>query len=137
MQQVEVWYGIKTRKTYSLSAGGGISKIDPNSGRREMVSIGGEMTLDVAAERQFMFEHVWRRTKETFYTKTMHGVNWDSYKPDYERHLAHIGNNFEFSEMLSEMLGELNVSHSGSSYGSFVSGGDATASTRCILRPEL
>ncbi len=117
----------KDQKNIFLSAGGGISKIDPNSGRREMVSIGGEMTLDVAAERQFMFEHVWRRTKETFYTKTMHGVNWDSYKPDYERHLPHIGNNYEFAELLSEMLGELSVSHSGASYGSFNPSGDATA----------
>lgn len=117
----------KDQKNIFLSAGGSISKIDPASGKRQMVSVGGEMTLDVAAERRYMFEHVWRRTKETFYTRTMHGVNWDSYKPDYERHLAHIGNNFEFSELLSEMLGELNVSHSGSSYNSFVAGGDATA----------
>lgn len=117
----------KDQKNIFLLANGGISKIDPNSGKRESVGIGGEMTLDVSAERQFMFEHVWRRTKETFYTKTMHGVNWDSYKPDYEKHLPHIGNNFEFSELLSELLGELNVSHSGSSYGSFNPGGDATA----------
>lgn len=117
----------KDQKNIFLLANGGISKIDPNSGKRESVGIGGEMTLDVAAERQFMFEHVWRRTKETFYTKTMHGVNWDSYKADYEKHLPHIGNNFEFSELLSELLGELNVSHSGSSYGSFNPGGDATA----------
>ncbi|MFN3665486.1 MAG: S41 family peptidase [Sediminibacterium sp.] len=117
----------KDQKNIFLLANGGISKIDPNSGKRESVGIGGEMTLDVAAERQFMFEHVWRRTKETFYTKTMHGVNWDSYKADYEKHLPHIGNNFEFSELLSELLGELNVSHSGSSYGLFNPGGDATA----------
>ncbi len=118
----------KDQKNIFLMANGGISKIDPNSGKRDMVGINGEMTLDVAAERQFMFEHVWRRTKETFYTKTMHGVNWDSYKPDYEKYLPHIGNNYEFSEMLSELLGELNVSHSGSSYGSFNPAGDATAS---------
>jgi Tol biopolymer transport system component/C-terminal processing protease CtpA/Prc len=118
----------KDQKNIFLMANGGISKIDPNSGKRDMVGINGEMTLDVAAERQFMFEHVWRRTKETFYTKTMHGVNWDSYKPDYEKYLPHIGNNYEFSEMLSELLGELNVSHSGSSYGSFNPAGDATGS---------
>lgn len=117
----------KEQKSIFLSANGGISKIEPNSGKRDMVSINGEMTLDVAAERQFMFEHVWRRTKETFYTRTMHGVNWDSYKPDYERHLAHIGNNFEFAEMLSELLGELNVSHSGATYNAFVANADATA----------
>lgn len=75
-----------------------------------------------------MFEHVWRRTKKTFYTATYHGVNWDSYKPDYESYLPHIGNNFEFAEMMSEMLGELNVSHSGASYNAPSANGDATAS---------
>lgn len=118
----------KDQKNIFLSANGGISKIDPNSGKRDFVTINGEMTLDLAAERQFMFEHVWRRTKETFYTQTMHGINWDSYKPDYEKHLPHIGNNFEFAELLSEMLGELNVSHSGASYASFNANGDITAS---------
>ncbi|SJZ67558.1 C-terminal processing protease CtpA/Prc, contains a PDZ domain [Sediminibacterium ginsengisoli] len=118
----------KDQKYMFLSTDGGISRIDPNVGKRDFVSINGEMLLNVAAERQFMFEHVWRRTKETFYTASMHGVNWDSYKADYEKYLPHIGNNYEFSEMLSELLGELNVSHSGSSYSNFSSGGDATAS---------
>jgi C-terminal processing protease CtpA/Prc len=54
-------------------------------------------------------------------------VNWDNYKGDYERYLPSIGNNYEFSEMLSELLGELNVSHSGSSYGAFNPNGDQTA----------
>ncbi|MES2327971.1 MAG: S41 family peptidase [Bacteroidota bacterium] len=118
----------KEQKTIFLASDGGISKIDPVSGKRDMISINGEMTLNVEAERKFMFEHVWRRTKETFYTASMHGVNWDSYKPDYEKYLPHIGNNYEFSEMLSELLGELNVSHSGSSYGAAAPNGDATAS---------
>ena len=118
----------KDQKTIFLSADGGISKIDPTSGKRDFVSINGEMNLDTEAERRFMFEHVWRRTKETFYTASMHGVNWDSYKADYEKYLPHIGNNYEFSEMLSELLGELNVSHSGSSYNNPSINGDATAS---------
>ncbi len=117
----------KDQKTIFLSADGGISKIDPTSGKRDFITINGEMTLNVDAERRFMFEHVWRRTKETFYTTSMHGVNWDSYKPDYEKYLPHIGNNYEFSEMLSELLGELNVSHSGSSYANIMPNGDATA----------
>ena len=118
----------KDQKTIFLAADGGISKIDPVSGKRDFISINGEMVLDVAAERRFMFEHVWRRTKETFYTASMHGVNWDSYKADYEKYLPSIGNNYEFSEMLSELLGELNVSHSGASYGAMTQGGDVTAS---------
>ncbi|GAA4445891.1 S41 family peptidase [Nibrella saemangeumensis] len=118
----------KDQKSIFLNADGRIQKIDPTSGKQESISINGDMNLNVAAERQFMFEHVWRRTKKTFYTATMHGVNWDSYKPDYEKYLPHIGTNYEFSEMLSELLGELNVSHSGSSYAPTATNQDATAS---------
>ena len=118
----------KEQKSIFLNSDGRISKIDPTSGKQESIGISGEMNLDVAAERAFMFEHVWRRTKTTFYTATFHGVDWDSYKPDYEKHLPHIGNNYEFSELLSELLGELNVSHSGASYfGGGTAGADATA----------
>ncbi len=118
----------KEQKFIFLSSDGGIVKINAETGKQEAVKINGEMNLDVAAERRFMFEHVWRRTKKTFYTASFHGVNWDSYKADYEKYLPHIGNNYEFSEMLSELLGELNVSHSGSSYNNQNPNSDATAS---------
>uniref|UniRef100_UPI002596F307 S41 family peptidase n=1 Tax=uncultured Algoriphagus sp. TaxID=417365 RepID=UPI002596F307 len=39
-----------------------------------------------------------------------------------------IGNNYEFAEMLSEMLGELNVSHAGARYSRSISMPDQTAS---------
>lgn len=125
----------KDQKSIFLNSDGRILKIDPASGRQEGVSINGEMNLDVAAERRFMFEHVWRRTKKTFYTASFHGVNWDSYKPDYEKYLPHVSNNYEFSEMLSELLGELNVSHSGASTGSFSPNADATASLGAFYDP--
>jgi Tol biopolymer transport system component/C-terminal processing protease CtpA/Prc len=117
----------KDQKSIFLNTDGRIIKIDPAAAKQENVNINGEMTLNVAAERAFMFEHVWRRTKETFYTAGYHGIDWDSYKPDYEKYLPHIGNNYEFSEMLSELLGELNISHSGASYANFNPNGDQTA----------
>jgi hypothetical protein len=60
-----------------------------------------------------MFDRVWRRTRDTYYTAGYHGVDWVALRPQYEKYLPHIGNSYEFAEMLSEMLGELNVSHSG------------------------
>lgn len=125
----------KDQKNIFLNTDGKILKIDPEKAKQETVSIKGEMTLDVAAERQFMFEHVWRRTKETFYTASMHGVDWDSYKPDYEKYLPHIGTNHEFAEMLSELLGELNVSHSGARYTNSNPTDDATATLGAFYDP--
>lgn len=118
----------KEQKNLYLLADGRISKIDPESGKRDAIGINGEMTLDIAAERRFMFEHVWRRVKETFYNGTYHGADWERLKTTYEKFLPHIGNNYEFSEMLSEMLGELNVSHCGARYNSSRPDGDVTAS---------
>jgi Tol biopolymer transport system component/C-terminal processing protease CtpA/Prc len=118
----------KDQKSLFLLADGAISKIDPATGKRDNVSISGEKIQDQAAERRAQFESVWRRTKQTFYTKTMHGVDWDEVKPDYLKYLAHIATNYEMSELLAEMLGELNVSHSGSSYAATGTNLDATAS---------
>ena len=118
----------KDMKNLYLLSGGRISKIDPESGKQEGISIRGEMTYDAVAERAYMFDHVWIRTKNIFYEPTFHGVDWELMRKEYEKYLPSIGNGYEFSEMLSEMLGELNVSHSGSRYSTSISNADATAS---------
>ena len=118
----------KEQKNLFISSDGGIIKLDPATSKQDRISINGEMTANATAERKAMFEHVWRRTKKTFYTKTFHGIDWDSYKPDYEQYISSIGNSYEFAEMLSELLGELNVSHSGAAYAASSPTGDATAS---------
>ena len=46
----------------------------------------------------------------------MHGVDWDAHDCYYRRFLPHINNNYDYAEMLSELLGELNVSHTGGRY---------------------
>ncbi len=117
----------KDQKSLFLLADGAISKIDPSTAKRDTVSISGEMVLNTAAERQQAFEHVWKTVKDQFYTAGYHGIDWDALKPVYTKYLPHLGNNFEFSEMLAEMLGELNISHSGSTYNPQVSNQDETA----------
>ncbi|MCX6569329.1 MAG: S41 family peptidase, partial [Candidatus Aminicenantes bacterium] len=118
----------KEQKSIILLADGSLAKIDPSSGKRDSIGIKGEMTVDLAAERNAQFEHVWRRTLETFYTAGYHGADWNALKPVYQKHLSGIGDNYEFAELLSEMLGELNVSHSGARYGSSAENPDETAS---------
>ena len=117
----------KDQKFLYLLSDGTISRIDPASGKRDPVGISGETLQDQSAERRANFESVWRRTKQTFYTKTMHGVDWDEIKQDYLKYLPHVATNYEMSELLAEMLGELNVSHSGSSYAATATNQDATA----------
>lgn len=102
-------------KTLFIS-GDKMRKIDVGSDKSTSVSASATMTLDHAAEREAMFNEVYISEREMFYNKNMHGVDWDAMTKAYRRFLPHINNNYDFSEMLSELLGELNVSHTGSGY---------------------
>lgn len=118
----------KDQKNLFLLSGGSISKINPETMKKENIKIAGEMTFDKTAETAHLFEHVWLRTKGIFYTPDMHGVDWNAIKPAYQKYLPHIGNSYEFAEMISEMIGELNVSHAGARYSRSIPMADATSS---------
>jgi C-terminal processing protease CtpA/Prc len=118
----------KQQKNLYLIANGSISKINPETMKQEPIKIAGEMTYDKDAERAHLFEHIWLRTKGIFYTPDMHGVDWEAAKSNYEKYIPHIGNEYEFAEMISEMIGELNVSHAGARYSRTIAMADATAS---------
>ena len=118
----------KEMENLYLLSGGRISKINPDSGSREGISIRGEMNYDAAAERQYMFDHVWIRTKNIFYEPTFHGIDWEMMRTEYQAYIPHLSNGYEFAEMISELLGELNVSHAGGRFGDNIPNGDATAS---------
>jgi Tol biopolymer transport system component/C-terminal processing protease CtpA/Prc len=126
-------YWDKEMKNIFLLADGNVSKINPESKKRESVSIRGELNLNITAERQYMFDHVWTRTKAMFYISNFHGANWDELKKVYEPKLPAIGTGYEFAELLSEMLGELNVSHSGATYRAFSPQEDNTASLGILI----
>jgi C-terminal processing protease CtpA/Prc len=110
---------------------GRIMKIDAESGKTEPVGINGEMALKEADEKAYIFDHAWRQMKEKFYVVNLNGVDWDYYYTVYKKFLPYINNDYDFAEMLSEMLGELNVSHTGCYYSGAGRGnptGDRTAS---------
>ncbi len=123
----------KEKKNLYLLSEGKISKLDPSAGKSENIKISGEMTYDEVAERQSMFDHVYNRAKDVFYEPTFHGKNLDSLYIEYKKYIPHIGDSYEFAEMLSEMLGELNSSHSGARYSSDIENGDETAALGIFL----
>jgi len=117
----------KDMKNLFLLSGGNISTVNLKGKSTKSVNINSEMTLDLLAERQNMFDHVWQRNKTMFYISDYHGADWDALKKNYEPKLKSLGDDMDFVELLSEMLGELNVSHSGARYRGYSSKGDRTA----------
>ena len=112
----------KSYKEIYLAADGGIKKVTPQSKAMKNIEFEAQFNYQPYKERAYMFDHVWRQVKDKFYDKNIHGVDWEGYRKTYERFLPYINNNHDFQEMLSEMLGELNASHTGARYsGSWAS----------------
>lgn len=125
----------KDCKELFLLGSRGMQKINLASEKRSPITYNAEMKMDLAAERAYMFDRVRRQEAKRFYTKDMHGVDWTKMTKEYEKYLPYINNNYDFSEMLSELLGELNVSHTGSGYRPG-GNGDATAELGLFLNPD-
>ncbi len=97
-------------------SGGTLTKIDLPVGLPKPITWATDFNYSPEGERDAMFDHVWRTMKDKFYREDMQGVDWEKYGKIYKKFLPYIDNNYDFSEMLSEMLGELNASHTGSGY---------------------
>ncbi len=118
----------KSGKNLFFFSGGKLMKLIVASGKTSTISFAAEFNWNSLAEKEYMFEHVWRQVKKKFYNDNLHGVDWDFMKKEYAKFLPYIVNNYDYAEMLSEMLGELNASHTGSGYRHRPQNGDKTAS---------
>lgn len=110
------FYPSKDGKSLYIFSGRGISKLTLAGGKTESIAFSGEYEYRPAEERAYMFEHVWKQVEEKFYVEDIQGVDWKYYHDNYVAFLPHINNNFDFQDLLSEMLGELNASHTGARY---------------------
>lgn len=106
--------------------GSTVRKFDPKSGSISNVSTSGSVKIDLVKERAAMLDYVENEARERFYLAEL-PVDWKAYADNYRRFLPYINNNHDFRILLSELLGELNVSHSGARYFA-PSAKDATAS---------
>lgn len=103
-------------KTAYYVSGGMIKKLEIENGKVSNIDFECFHNYRPAASREGYFEHVWHQTREKLYDPDMNGADWKMLHKRYQRYLPHIGNNRDLAEMVSELLGELNVSHTGCRY---------------------
>ena len=115
--------------------GSTMKKMGVTGEKLDNISFSAKMKFDLAKEREYMFDHVCRQEARHFFRTDMQGVNWEKVTATYRKFLPHINNNYDFATLLSEMLGELNVSHTGGRY--YHSGkGDSTADLGLLFDME-
>ncbi len=92
---------------------GGIKKVNLAKGDTKNIEFEADYDRRPSAEREYMYDHMLRQVNDKFYDANLHGVDWDYYGNHYRRFLPYISNNRDFADLLSEILGELNASHTG------------------------
>lgn len=82
---------------------------------------GMTVTIDPRAEWHQIFVEAWRLYRDYLYDRTMQGVNWAAVRKQYEPMIEDCSSRQDLNYILSELVGELNVSHA-----RVEAGGDAT-----------
>jgi tricorn protease len=115
-------------KSLFVLADGNIMKVGVDDGKITPVHINSSMEVNAAAERKYMFDHMYKQVIKKLFDPGLQGVDWKYYHDNYAKFLPYINNNYDFEVLISEFLGELNASHTGGGYGPRFPDADQTAS---------
>jgi len=77
-----------------------------------------EVTLDLRAEWNQIFEESWRQMKHFFYAPNMHGVDWEAMRLRYRPLAQAVNHRADLTYVIGELIGELNSGHT------YVGGGE-------------
>jgi tricorn protease len=65
-----------------------------------------------------MFNEVWRRYRDFFYVKNMHGYDWNALRAQYRPLVDYVADRSDLNYVLGEMVAELSIGHA------YIVGGD-------------
>lgn len=99
-----------------INTGNGIKKMNLASSDVKDIDFEAPYDRKPSLERAYIFDHMAKQVADKFYDENLHGVDWEYYTDHYREFLPYISNNEDFAILLSEILGELNASHTGGRY---------------------
>ena len=82
-------------------------------GPQKAVAYSVTFSINQSAEREQIFNEVWRALRDGFYDEKMHGHDWEAIRRNYHALLANVIDKEDLGYLIDEMLGELNASHMG------------------------
>ncbi len=80
---------------------------------RHRINFTARVEVDHREEWKEVFNESWRVMKNRFYDAQMHGVDWAKAKAVYEPLMEYVADQEEMHNIVSQMIGELNASHTG------------------------
>ncbi|MES1218460.1 MAG: S41 family peptidase [Bacteroidota bacterium] len=106
--------GLKNNTIAIADANG--QKIDFGKNRLELDN--WNFVINPVEDWKEMFADAWRMTRDYFYDRDLHKVNWVEVRKQYEPLLERITDRYELDDLLSQMVAELSALHT------FVGGGE-------------
>jgi len=82
-------------------------------GMKKKVTFTVSVKVEKPKEWEEMFDDAWRTMKYRFYDPKMHDKDWDAARAKYKPLVAYVGDRQELLNLINEMIGELNASHTG------------------------
>ncbi|NWF99320.1 MAG: PD40 domain-containing protein [Thermoanaerobaculaceae bacterium] len=93
--------------------------VKPKGAEKKGISTAGLYVNRVPAEEwREIFDEVWRRYRDFFYVKNMHGYDWKALGEQYRPLVSYVAHRSDLNYVLGEMVAELNVGHA------YIEGGD-------------
>jgi tricorn protease len=95
------------------AAAAAVASAGRGEGTRRRISFNVRVRVERPAEWAEMFDDAWRTMKYRFYDPQMHGIDWDAARAKYRPLVDFVGDRQELLNIINEMIGELNASHTG------------------------
>ncbi len=73
-----------------------------------------------AEEWREVYDEAWRRFRDFFYVKNMHGYDWKALREQYRPWLQHVTHRSDLTYVLTELISELNIGHTYTEGGDFI-----------------
>ena len=99
-------------RIYYVGANGALKAISAAGGPPAVIPFNAEFLLDRQNLYRLAFRQFYREYGAAFYDAGLNGVDWKGLRDKYEPFLAGVETPEEFANLLGEMVGEVNASHS-------------------------
>ncbi|GLH71595.1 tricorn protease [Geothrix limicola] len=93
----------------------------PKSTEKKTVST-KELFVDriPAEEWREVYDEAWRRFRDYFYVKNMHGYDWKALREQYRPWLQYVTHRSDLTYVITELISELNIGHTYTEGGDYV-----------------
>ncbi len=106
-------YSVSVPQTSGSIAAAAAATSARGDGTRKRINFNVTVRVERPSEWAEMFDDAWRTMKYRFYDPQMHGINWDAAREKYRPLVEFVGDRQELLNIINEMIGELNASHTG------------------------